>query len=155
MQTKQKKFSIGLFTVLAAIAVFFSLIVINPISVTAQGEVGEDLGEAVGDSVENDPLKEPEIDPDASGFKDDPVAPEDNPIVKRLVWFVNVALYGVLAVVTGAIIYSGIQFMVSQGNSQKTAEARNRIISSLVALALYALMFVILQWLIPGGVFGS
>lgn len=78
---------------------------------------------------------------------------KDNPILLRLVEIIDFLSVGVAVVVVGAIAISGVQYVVSQGNPQKTAAARNRIISSLVAVALYMLMYAILQWLVPGGLF--
>ncbi len=78
---------------------------------------------------------------------------EENCIVTTLAVIINFFLGGVAFVITLAIIVSGLQYMISQGNAQNTAAARDRIINCLIAIALYALAFPIIQWLIPGGVF--
>jgi len=83
----------------------------------------------------------------------DNVPLEQNPIFEWMVYFINVATFGVLVLLVGSIVVGGIQYSVSQGNPQKTAAARDRIISALIGLALFSLMAVILQWLIPGGIF--
>jgi len=83
-----------------------------------------------------------------------PVDTNENPIIILLADVVNFLLVGVFLVVIGAIVVSGVQYMISQGNPQATTKARERIVSSVIALVLYALMYALLQWLIPGGVFG-
>jgi hypothetical protein len=78
---------------------------------------------------------------------------DENPIVELLVEVINFLAVGVGLVVMITLIIGGVQYILSQGNPQKTAAARDKIVSALGALALYALMFAIIQWLIPGGVF--
>jgi len=55
-----------------------------------------------------------------------------------------------LAVVFG-IIMGGIRYASSQGDPQKTAEAKGRIQKSLVALFVFFFLYSMLQFLSPGG----
>ena len=65
----------------------------------------------------------------------------------------TIATYGVgIAAVIGVIV-AGIQYMTAQGNEAQMAKAKRRILEVVIGIALYALMWAILQWLIPGGVF--
>jgi hypothetical protein len=59
----------------------------------------------------------------------------------------------VLAVV-GNMIYAGIQYSMSEGDSGKAAKARQRVRDGVMALVLYLLLSGFIQWLIPGGIFG-
>ncbi len=60
---------------------------------------------------------------------------------------------GVGVVVIASVIVGGIQYSLAQGEPQKIAAARGRVISALGALLLYLFIFALMQWLVPGGVF--
>lgn len=68
-----------------------------------------------------------------------------NPIFALLQFAVNwiIRLLGVLAVI--AIIVSGIQYIVSQGNPDGIKKAKSRLTNAVVGLILLSLMFVILR----------
>lgn len=51
------------------------------------------------------------------------------------------------------LIIAGVQYITAGGNPQGVAAAKKRIGGAVTALVLYILMFGILQWLIPGGIF--
>jgi hypothetical protein len=61
---------------------------------------------------------------------------------------------GVGVVVLAMIIVGAIQYITSAGNPQAVAAARKRIISALLALVVYGLIFALLNFLIPGGLIG-
>lgn len=68
----------------------------------------------------------------------------------------NVALqtltYGVgILGVLGLVVVS-IQYITAGGNDQQIAKAKERIVQIVIGLAIYAVMFTLLQWLLPGGV---
>lgn len=56
-------------------------------------------------------------------------------------------------VVTISIVVGGIQYSSAGDNPQATAKAKGRIVDSLVALLAFVLLYLGLQWLIPGGLF--
>lgn len=70
-----------------------------------------------------------------------------NPIYALLQFVANwaIRLLGVLAVL--AIVISGIQYIVSQGNPEGVKNAKNRLTNAIIGLILLALMFVILNFL--------
>lgn len=61
------------------------------------------------------------------------------------------ALVGII--VTGSIIYGGIQYASSADDPQKVSQAKSRITNSLIALASFFFLYAFIQWLIPGGIF--
>lgn len=63
------------------------------------------------------------------------------------------ALVGIVVVIT--IIWGAIQFATSESDPQKVATARKRIVGAIVALALYFVLYALLQFLIPGGLFSG
>lgn len=78
----------------------------------------------------------------------------DNKIVKDINVAVGVLSGIVGVVVIGSLIFAGIQYSFAGANVQATTNARNRIISSLIAFVSFLLIFAFIEWLIPGGVFG-
>ena len=64
--------------------------------------------------------------------------------------FIQFLSYGVGLVVVGSIIVGGIQYSASRGDPQATAQAINRIRSSLIALLIYIFGFAFLNYLLPG-----
>ncbi len=80
---------------------------------------------------------------------------KSNPIYyDLLLTFINFLTAGIGLVVTTLVVVGGIQYMTAGGNPQKTQAAITRISNALIGLVLYIFMFAILQWLIPGGLFG-
>ena len=60
----------------------------------------------------------------------------------------------VLLTVTASLVYAGVQYSASSGDSQKTSAAKTRITNTLLAFLAYAFMLAFLNFLIPGGLFG-
>lgn len=58
-------------------------------------------------------------------------------------------LVGIAAV--GGIIYSGILYATAGGNSENTKKAMEMIMNIVIGIVVYALMYVILNFVIPGG----
>jgi hypothetical protein len=69
-----------------------------------------------------------------------------NPLINLL----SVA-FGLIAVIS--VIMGGIQYSASQGDPQKSAQARSRITNTVVAIFAYLFLYIFLQFLIPGGLF--
>lgn len=70
-----------------------------------------------------------------------------NPIYALLQFFINwgIRLLGVLAVL--AVVVSGIQYIVSQGNPEGVKGAKTRLTNAIIGLILLSLMFLILRFL--------
>ena len=68
-----------------------------------------------------------------------------NPLITMLS-----VLVGVVIVI--AIIYGGIEYIMAEGDPQKAAAGRKRIINALFALAAFLLLYGFLQFIVPGGV---
>lgn len=67
--------------------------------------------------------------------------------------FINllVALVGIAVV--ASIIVGGIQYSSSAGDPGKASAAKRRIRDALIALLAFALLYTLLNFLIPGGLF--
>jgi len=79
---------------------------------------------------------------------------QDNPITRNLQEIVNFLSAGVGILVVAVIIIGGIQYIVAGENPSAINEAKKRITNGLVALVAFILTFALLQYLIPGGIFG-
>lgn len=60
-------------------------------------------------------------------------------------------LVGIVIVIS--IIVAGIQYMTAGDNASQVAAAKNRIAMAVLSFILFAFAFVLLQWLVPGGIF--
>ena|ERR1044072_241133 len=67
-----------------------------------------------------------------------------NPLIKILGALVGVA-------VTISIVIGGIQYSSSGGDPSKVTAAKQRITKALVALAAFILLYVFMNWVLPGG----
>jgi hypothetical protein len=76
-----------------------------------------------------------------------------NPIVDMFLALIRFLSFGVGVLVVASIIYAGILYSSSQGSPEQTAQAKERIQNSVIALVFYIFIFAIIQWLVPGGVF--
>jgi len=54
-------------------------------------------------------------------------------------------------VITGSIIFAGIQYIVAGNNANTVSAAKKRIQDSIIALVAFFFIWAFLQWLIPGG----
>lgn len=79
---------------------------------------------------------------------------EDSGLFKLLVTVLKfmTALVGVAAI--GAIVYAGILYTSAGGGSDRVAKSKTIITNTVIGLIAYGLMFIALNWLIPGGVLG-
>lgn len=68
-----------------------------------------------------------------------------NPLIALLSVCVGLA-------VVGAIIYGGIEYIMSAGDPQKAASGKKHIVNALIALVAYALLYAFLQFMVPGGI---
>lgn len=75
---------------------------------------------------------------------------ELNDWLERIVNFLS-AVVGI--VITGSIIIAGYMYMTARDNASQVEAAKLRILKAVAAMFLFAFAYLLLQWLIPGGVF--
>jgi hypothetical protein len=68
-----------------------------------------------------------------------------NPLIKVLSVLVGIA--AAIGIIVGAIQYS-----TSAGDPQKATNGKNHIRNAIIAIVAYVLLFVVLNWIIPGGI---
>lgn len=74
-------------------------------------------------------------------------------IWKLLIWVLNIMIALVGLAATGAIIYAGILYSSAGGNADMIAKAKKIIMNTVIGIVAFALMYLGLNWLIPGGIF--
>ena len=70
--------------------------------------------------------------------------------ILNLILNIMTGLVGAAAVI--GIVISGIQYTTSSGDEAKMVKAKNRIIQIVIGLVVWALMWAVLNWLMPGGI---
>jgi len=79
------------------------------------------------------------------------ILPDDWEIEDILKLVLNVVVYGLgVAAVLGVVI-AGIMYMTARDNEAQMAAARKRLYEIAIGMIVWALMYGVLNWLIPGG----
>lgn len=65
----------------------------------------------------------------------------------------TVLTWGVGIAATVGIVLTGIQYTTSRDNAEQLTKAKRRLIAIIIGLLIYAMMWGILNWLLPGGLF--
>lgn len=78
---------------------------------------------------------------------------QGNGIVDLTFAIIRFLSIGVGIIAVASMIVGGIQYTASSGNPEATAKAISRLSNTAIALLIYFLIFAILNWLVPGGVF--
>ena len=68
---------------------------------------------------------------------------------------IDILTIGIGAAAIVGMIISGIQYMTSSGDPAVMTKAKRRIFEILLGLVGYALIWALMQWLIPGGVLNT
>lgn len=86
--------------------------------------------------------------------KEDDDCLNKNPLVRLTKTIINVlsALVGIVAV--AVIIMGGMQYSSAGGNPNATSAAKKRITNAVLAVVAWIFLYALLNWLIPGGLFG-
>lgn len=81
-------------------------------------------------------------------------ATDSKSLIELLKWVLKImiALVGVAAV--GGVTWAGILYVSASDNAAQVKQAKTIITDVAIGLVAFGLMFLILNWLIPGGVIG-
>ena len=71
-------------------------------------------------------------------------------MILRLV--ATILVYGLGAAATIGVIVAGVMYLTAKDSPDKVAKARTRLIEVAIGLVAWAVLAVVLNWLIPGGV---
>jgi hypothetical protein len=83
------------------------------------------------------------------------VATEETGIWGVLLLAINILTAGIGIAAVGGIIYGALLYTTSNGNPEQTKKGMEIIKNVVIGLIAYFLMFAILNFIIPGGVFKS
>jgi hypothetical protein len=75
-------------------------------------------------------------------------------IFELLKWVLNIMTAGVGIAAVGALIYAGILYSSAGGGSDQIAKSKKIITDTVIGIVVFALMFLVINWLVPGGVIG-
>lgn len=67
----------------------------------------------------------------------------------------TVMTFGVGILATIGIVISGYQYITAKDDASKVQKAKDRLLQIVIGLAVYAVMWGLLQFLLPGGLFGN
>lgn len=64
----------------------------------------------------------------------------------------NIMTAGVGVLATIGLVISGIQWMTARDNESQIVKAKSRIFNIVIGMVVWALMWLVLSWLMPGGI---
>ena len=70
-------------------------------------------------------------------------------IINILQLVINIMTAGIAILATVGIIVSGAQYLTAGGNEEQIKKSKRRIFEIIIGLAAYALVFALLNWLLP------
>ncbi|MEO5499435.1 MAG: hypothetical protein ABIR46_02975 [Candidatus Saccharimonadales bacterium] len=76
-----------------------------------------------------------------------------NPILNLMLQIINFLAVGVGIAVVGGIIWGGLIYASSNGDSSKVQQAKTIIVNAVIGLLLFIFMYAIVNFLVPGGLF--
>jgi hypothetical protein len=79
----------------------------------------------------------------------------DNPVVSVLIFVMKILTGAVGVAAVGTLIYAGILYSAAGGESGQVQKAKTIIKDTVIGIVCYAGMIIILNFVIPGGVFGQ
>ena len=62
---------------------------------------------------------------------------------------VSVLLYGIGAIAVFGVAWAGFLYLTARDNEAQVAKAKTRLMEVTIGLVVWALLFALLQWLIP------
>ena len=76
-----------------------------------------------------------------------------NPVIGIMLTIINFLAVGVGIAVVGGIIWGGMIYASSNGDSSKVQQAKTIIVNAVIGLLLFIFMYAIINYLVPGGLF--
>lgn len=74
-------------------------------------------------------------------------------VFKLLIFILNILTAGVGIVAVGAVVYAGILYSSAGDNASQVQQAKDMIKNTIIGIVAFAFMYLLLNWLIPGGIF--
>lgn len=74
----------------------------------------------------------------------------DNGIEGLLLLIVKILLYGLGAAAVVGVVVAGIMYLTARDNEAQVAKAKTRLVEVVIGLVAWAMLWTVLNWLIPG-----
>lgn len=71
-------------------------------------------------------------------------------VMKILGLILRVLVYGLGAAATLGVVIAGVMYLTARDDPQQAAKAKKRLIEIAIGLVAWAVLFTVLNWLIPG-----
>lgn len=125
--------------------------------VTGKNQVDKDTGAANKQELKGSKCGEVTtfFDFSCGGDADSKSANDKNPIFRILLTIVAWLTAGVMVAVIGGIVYGGYLYMTAQDNAGQTQKGITVIVDSVIGLIAFGLMWTILNFIIPGGIYAG
>lgn len=88
-----------------------------------------------------------------NGVNDKSGKPEDSAAWKLLLLVLNIMTAGIGILAVGGIVYGAILYTTSSDSQEQTKKAKDIIRNVVIGILAYAGMYLLLNFLIPGGIF--
>lgn len=79
------------------------------------------------------------------------VKPDGDQVKEILFLIVRVLVYGLGAAAVLGVVIAGIFYLTARDNEQQVVVAKRRLFEIAIGLVAWALLYVVVNWLIPGG----
>lgn len=80
-------------------------------------------------------------------------APGANTVTSMLLTIINFMAVGVGIAVVGGIVFGALRYSSANGNASQAQQGITFIVNSVIGLVLFILMYAIINFLVPGGLF--
>lgn len=143
--------------VMTVLALF---VVTTPVMVTMgdafAAPTNMDVNDGGGGGYTGTPTAESTNSPNApgGGGATTSILPSDWGVSDILKLILNIVVYGLGAAAVLGVIIAGIMYMTARDNEAQVAKAKTRLFEVVIGLVAWAVMFAVLNWLIPGGLVG-
>lgn len=135
MNIKQKILSVGL---IASAAIGIGLTTQE--TVVAQQKCGDVDTSIIGGNI-------------CDGVNNDSTNAQDSAVWKLLILVLNIMTAGVGILAVAGIVYGSVLYASAGDRAEQTKKAISIITNVVVGIIAYALMYLVLNFLIPGGIF--
>lgn len=89
-----------------------------------------------------------------SSTKDSGDNPQESGVFQIVIWVLRILTGAVGIAAVGALIFAGVLYSSAGGDSGQIGKAKTIITDTAIGVVVYGFTFIILNWLIPGGIFG-
>lgn len=78
---------------------------------------------------------------------------KENSIWKILIWVLNIMLAGIGVLAVAGVVYAAVLYTSAGDSAEQVKKAKGIIMNVVIGLIAFGLMYSVLNFLIPGGIF--